>query len=72
MTFEGAFEITGFEFPDFDGTVFGSGGELSVLGVEGKRSDIGLVSFELVLGRGFGEEEVFEVEIFMCFIAAWF
>lgn len=40
--------------------------------MESERSDVGLVSFELVFGGCFGEEEIFNVDIFMCFIAAWF
>ena len=36
MSFEGAFKVSGFEFPYFDGAIFGSGGKLGILWMEGK------------------------------------
>lgn len=36
MAFEGSLVLAGFEFPHFDGAVFGGGGYFGIVGVEGE------------------------------------
>ena len=57
MALEGTLKFSGLELPDFDGTVFGGRGKLGVLRVKCKRGDVGLVSFEFVLGWFFEDIE---------------
>ena len=62
MSFEGAFEITCLKLPDFDGSVFGGGGELGVLRVEGQTGNVGFVPFQLEFRWCFEKVEIFKVD----------
>lgn len=63
MSTEGTFEVSGLELPNFDGSVLGTGRQSGVLRVEGKGSDIGLMSFEFELGRSDGYVQVICIDI---------
>lgn len=60
---KGAFEVTCFELPDFNGAVLGAGGEGWILGVEGECSDVWLVTFKFEFGRGDWYVELFSIGI---------
>ena len=53
VAFESSLEVACFEFPYFDGAVFGGGGDLSVGGVEGEGGDVEFVAFVFELGGCF-------------------
>lgn len=67
MALEGSLELTGLEFPDFDGAVFGGRGDLGVLGVEGKTGDVALVPFQFEFGWTLRQIQLFTVGLFGSF-----
>jgi hypothetical protein len=56
MPFEGAFVFSILEVPEFDGTVFGTAGQLCILRVEGERCDVSAVSLQCVTGGRLRQE----------------
>lgn len=60
MSFEGSLEVASFHLPDFDGAIFGGGGELGELGMKCHGGDGVFVALHLKFGRGFGDVQVLE------------
>ena len=58
MPFESSLKITSLKLPNFDGSILRRCRELRVLRMEGKRSDVALVSFEFVFGWFFEKVEL--------------
>lgn len=65
MAFESSLKVTGLEFPNFDGPVFWSCCQLSVLRMKSKGSDGTFVPFQLEFRRNLWEIQIFDIDDFV-------